>query len=111
LTTMSKTLKLLTITHFDDHEIRGYLEREHLYADFQLIKGELPKYLNKYPKMGAPDEYGQTLRFRDYGHFVGVCSKFMPYTSFLEKPIEIESLDFDVLLKICEQYPWFKCNE
>ena len=103
-------MRLPTITHYNDREIKGYVDRENEYAEFRLVKEGVPEYLQTFPKVGAPGGYGRTLRFRDYEHFVGVCSKFMPYTFFLEKPIEIESLDFDLLLKICEQYPWFKDN-
>jgi hypothetical protein len=104
------TLRLLTITYYNDVEIGGYVELEDVYAQFRLIRGKMPEHPYTFPKVGAPGEYGQTLRFRDYEHFVGVFSKFMPDTFFLETPIEIESLDFDVLLTICEQYPWFKNN-
>jgi hypothetical protein len=98
-------MKLLTITRFNNNEIVGFVELKDEYAEFRLTREKMPEYLNAFPKVRAPGEYGQTLRLRDYEHFVGLCSKFMPYTTFLEKPFEIELLDFDVLLKICEEYP------
>lgn len=35
--------------------------------------------------------------YKSYLHFVGVMSKFNPYTFFLEKPLIVENLDWDSL--------------
>lgn len=103
-------MRLLTITHYNDNEIMRYVELDDVYAEFRLVKGGNPYYLTTFPKANTPGEYGQTLRFRDYEHFVGVFSKFMPETSFLEHPVEIERLDFQELTELCATYPWFKNN-
>lgn len=82
-----------------------------MYAEFSLVEGGLPEYQFIFPKESAPDKHGNAMRIRDYAHFVGVCSKFMPHTVFLENPIQIDELDFKELTGICELYPWFKNNE
>jgi hypothetical protein len=38
-----------------------------------------------------------TSKYKDYEHFVGVMGKFNPYTIFTEKPVDLPSLDFDVI--------------
>ena len=41
--------------------------------------------------------------YRGYEHFVGVMSKFDPYTFFLKKPIEVQTIDSEALEKVWQR--------
>ena len=103
-------MRLLTITSYNEITMRGYVELQDAYFEFRLDRGREPEYLFRFPKKHSLNEPENTLKFRNYDHFVGVCGKFMPETGFLQHPVEIESLDFDSLMKIYVRYPWFKTN-
>ena len=63
---------------------------------------------NKYKRFEATargvefsDEY-EVGNYKDYLHFVGVMSKFDPYTFFLKKPITVPEITYESLLSAIE---------
>ncbi|MCJ7616940.1 MAG: hypothetical protein MUO43_10440 [Desulfobacterales bacterium] len=68
----------------------GIFEEDNRYVLFNLSKNGKLKNLNEYNKE----------EFVDYNHFVGIISKFIPYSSFLKEPVKIESITIDELDRI-----------
>jgi len=68
----------------------GIFEEDHKYVLFNLSKNGKLKKINEYNKE----------EFVDYNHFVGIISKFIPYSSFLQEPVKIESITIDELDRI-----------
>ena len=68
----------------------GIFEEDHKYVLFNLSKNGKLKKINEYNKE----------EFVNYKHFVGIISKFIPYSSFLKEPVKIESITIDELDRI-----------
>jgi hypothetical protein len=47
-------------------------------------------------KLKELNEYNKE-EFADYKHFVGIMSKFIPYSSFLKEPVKVESITIEEL--------------
>ncbi len=67
----------------------GLVEEADKYVFFNLRKNGKLKILQEYKKE----------EFDDYMHFIGLMVKFIPYTSFLKEPVEIESITIEELDK------------
>jgi hypothetical protein len=65
----------------------GIFEEDNRYVLFNLSKKGKLKKINTYNKE----------EFTDYNHFVGMMSKFIPYSSFLKEPLKIESITIEEL--------------
>ena len=70
--------------------ITGYVDLGDSYARFRSTRNE----------SSIDDDLIMKSKYENYEHFVGVMSKFCPYTWFLETPIEAESLAFEYLQSI-----------
>lgn len=68
----------------------GIFEEDNRYVLFNLSKKGKLKKLNEYNKE----------EFADYKHFVGMMSKFIPYSSFLKEPVKIESITIGELDRV-----------
>jgi len=62
----------------DGDNFYGLVETKRAYREW-ITNGEMIVWLNEYKKS----------EFKNYEHFVGVLSKFNPYTFFLKTPVEI----------------------
>jgi hypothetical protein len=65
----------------------GIVEENDRYVLFNLSKKGRLKKINTYNKE----------EFTDYNHFVGMMSKFIPYSTFLKEPVKIESITIEEL--------------
>jgi len=74
------------------NEFSGFISKKDNYTEFYSEKEKII-YGKSYPKKD----------YRNYGHFVGVMSKFDPFLFFLEKPISIEKLNRKTLEQLWEK--------
>lgn len=65
----------------------GIVEENDKYILFNLSKNGKLKKINEYNKED----------FVDYNHFIETISKFIPYSSFLKKPIKVKSINIKTL--------------
>lgn len=84
--------KLVTLVYNNQYGFySGYYEEEGTYNMFTVADDE--KVL----------EFPVLQKFRDYDHFVGVFSKFNPYTFFWKKPISIKELDLETVKNVFQR--------
>jgi len=67
----------------------GWVETDGSYKAFKVYKDGKIEYSNEF----------LISKYDNYEHFVGVQSKFNPYTRFLLKPIEVAMLTYGIVLK------------
>jgi len=82
-------MKIISIKSYSNG-YTGIFEEDNSYILFNLSKNGKLKKLNEYNKE----------EFVDYNHFVGMISKFIPYSSFLKKPVKIESITIEELDRV-----------
>ena len=86
-------MKIISFSKEDFEQIEdsetGWIETDDVYRAFRVHKDGKIEY---------SDEF-QVSEYEDYEHFVGVQSKFNPYTRFLSKPIEITMITYGTILK------------
>jgi hypothetical protein len=86
------TMNLISIERNGDGSFSGFVEDDTQYQGF-YYHGDTLDMGHAYPKC----------EYRDYEHYVGVMSKFDPYTFFREKPIPIEAIDRETLERAWQQ--------
>jgi hypothetical protein len=79
-------MKIISLEKTKDY-IYGFYETDDHYQAFTVDRTDHIEQTESYKK----DEY------RSYEHFVGVMSKFGPFTFFFKTPIEVDSLSFQDL--------------
>ena len=78
-------LKIISFTKGPKDTEVGWIQNDTEYKSFVLPKDDKIKYKTTF----------LISKYRDYLHFIGVQSKFNPYTSFLIKPISIKKLTYN----------------
>ena len=66
-----------------------------IYVNFISKKGGLPVIDFDHPFKKAD--------FKNLRHFVGIIGKFLPYTKFWNEPVKVESLEYEALIKACQE--------
>jgi len=85
-------MKIISLEKTKDR-FNGYIEDQKNYIGFSWNKKEGYEEYHKYKKKD----------YKNYDHYVGVMSKFNPYTFFLIKPIETKKLNYEILEKAYKQ--------
>lgn len=85
-------MKIISIKSYSNG-YTGIIEKGDKYILFNLSKKGKLKKLNEYNKED----------FADYNHFVGMMSKFIPYSTFLKEPVKVESITIEELDRISDK--------
>ena len=83
-------MKILTVEKLFDNGESAWIDDGENYKDIWMYPDGTMKEKASFPKSN----------YDNYEHFVGVMGKFNPYTIFRKNPVEVNKLDYEMLVEL-----------